>query len=131
MTVELHIAPHSATLLVRIWLWLSQIWGREAYIEAAESIFCLGPDDTLNGHRFQNIVCAQSLNRRQRRVLLRSIRAGLSLEQVKAWAQARRKSARFQIALSRYRGLAFLRFSHFSGDRLSLGAVCRAPLTPD
>jgi len=124
------------SLLARIWMWLSQIWGHETYIEAAESVFCLGLNDTLNGHRFQNLVPAQLLGRRERRMLARYTRLELSLDQVKAWIKARKKARRFQTDLARYYGLRFLRRAALTLSRaaqrgLGEGGLCNAPLTPD
>jgi len=124
------------SLLARIWLWLSQIWGRETYIEAAESVFCLGVDDTLNGHRFQGLHSAKGLNRQMRRLLARYTRLGLSLERIKAWVKARVKRQKFQTALLRYYNLAFFRSKARQASRIcrhDMGQdeLCKAPLTPD
>ena len=126
----------SLSLLARIWLWLSQIWGRESYEEAAKAVFCLGADDALNGHRFQNLISTDDLNRYRRRMLARYTRLELSLDQVKAWIKARKKARRFQTELARYYGLRFLRRAALTLSRaaqrgLGKGGLCNAPLTPD
>ena len=117
-------------------MWLSQIWGRETYIEAAESVFCLGANDTLGGHRFQNLIPAHVLSRRERRMLARYDRRGLSYAQAKAWMKARIKRQKFQTTLVRYYSLAFFsrvarRLSRICRNDVDRGEICKAPLTPD
>ena len=124
------------SLLARIWMWLSQIWGRETYIEAAKTVFHLSAEDRLNGHALQNLISAEGLNRYRRRMLARYTRLGLSLEQVKAWIKARNKAKRFQTDLARYYGLRFLeraalRLSRTIQLELGRGELCHAPLSPD
>ena len=155
MDFELHISSPSAlygnpgvnpskissdlsalSLLARIWMWFSQIWGRENYSAAAETVFHLGNEDRLNGHAFQNLISAEDLNRYRRRMLARYTRLGLSLEQVKAWIKARNKAKRFQTDLARYYGLRFFRCAALMLSRtiqreLSRGPLCHAPLCPD
>lgn len=151
MNFELHIVSPSASygdpgvtpsevsslsLITRIWMWLSQIWSRETFTQAGEAVFCLGPNDTLNGHRFQNQFSTEGLNRYRRRMLARYIRMGISLEQIKTWVQARRKAQRFQTALAGFFSLTFFRraarhLSRLNADERGIGEICNAPLTPD
>ena len=156
MDFELHISSPSAlygnpgvnpskissdfsglSLLARIWMWLSQMWGHESCpVTAAESVFCLGVDDALNGHIYQNLISADGLGRRERRMLSRYDRLGLSYAQAKAWMKARIKRQKFQTALLRYYGLRFFRcaalmFSRTMQRELSRGELCHAPLCPD
>ena len=155
MDFELHISSPSAlygnpgvnpskissdfsglSLLARIWIWLSQIWGRENYSAAVETVFHLSNEDRLNGHALQNLISAEDLNRYRRRMLARYTRLGLSLEQVKAWIKARNKAKRFQTDLARYYGLRFLEratlmLSRTSQLELGRGELCHAPLCPD
>jgi len=124
------------SLLARIWMWLSQIWGRETFTDAAESVFCLGMDDALNGHRLQGLLSAKGLNRQMRRLLARYTRLGLSLSQIKAWVKARVKRQKFQTTLLRYYSLAFFRSkarqaSRLWQQRLGQDELCNAPLFPD
>jgi len=124
------------SLLARIWMWLSQIWGRETYTEAAQAVFCLGADDALNGHRFQNLISTDGLGRRERRMLARYDRLGLSYAQAKAWMKARIKRQKFQTALVHYYSLAFFRrvahaLSRKAGHAFSQDESCKAPLSPD
>ena len=126
----------SLSLLARIWMWLSQIWGRETYIEAAESVFHLGPNDTLGGHRFQNLIPASLLGRRERRMLARYHRRGLSLSQVKGWTKARRKRLTFETGVPYYFSLAFFRnkarqLSRICSQGMGIAEPCKAPLSPD
>ena len=124
------------SLLARIWMWLSQIWSRESYGAAAETVFHLNAEDRLNGHALQNLISAEGLNRYRRRMLARYTRLELSLDQVKAWIKARKKARRFQTELARYYGLRFLRRAALTLSRaaqrgLGEGGLCNAPLTPD
>ena len=123
-------------LLARIWMWLSQIWGRESFTEAAESVFCLGPNDTLGGHRFQNLIPAHVLSRRERRMLARYHRLGLSLSQVKDWVKARRKRLKFETGVPYYFSLAFFRnkarqLSRICSQGMGIAEPCKAPISPD
>jgi len=151
MSFTLHIDPLSVpaddvsgstsefsglSLLARIWMWLTQIWGRETFTDAAQSVFCLGMDVALKGHRFQDLLPAGSLNRQRRRLIARYTRLGLSLYQIKAWVKARRKSHRFQTALAGYYCLAFFRskarrLSRTATQSLGQDELCKAPLSPD
>ena len=122
------------SLLVRVWMWLSQIWGRGGCEAAAETVFHLGLHDRLNGHAFQNIISAKDLNRQRRRLLARYTRLRLSAEQVKKWVRARRKAHRFDGPLARYYGLAFMRRMAFARALCFLPVLalcCHAPLSPD
>ena len=124
------------SLLARMWMWLTQLWGREAFAQSAEAVFCLGPNDILKGHKFQHLVSAEGLNRYRRRLLARYLRLGLSLSQIKAWVKARHKSRRFQTALAGYFSLTFFRRAARHRSRLwrqDLGRseACKAPLAPD
>ena len=117
-------------------MWLSQIWGRESYGAAAETVFHLSAEDRLNGHALQNLISAEGLNRYRRRMLARYTRLELSLDQVKAWIKARKKARRFQTELARYYGLRFFRRAALTLSRaaqhgFSEGNICNAPLTPD
>ena len=155
MDFELHISSPSAlygdpggnppkissevsnlSLLARIWMWLSQIWGRKSYGAAAETVFHLSSEDRLNGHAFQNLISAEGLNRYRRRMLARYTRLGLSLEQVKAWIKTRNKAKRFQTDLARYYGLRFFRLTALTLScaaqrELGRGELYNAPLFPD
>ena len=150
MSFTLHIDPPASygnpgvtpsefsglSLLARIWMWLSQIWGRESYGAAAETVFHLSAEDRLNGHALQNLISAEGLNRYRRRMLARYTRLELSLDQVKAWIKARKKARRFQTDLARYYGLRVLRRAALTLSRtaqhgFSEGNICNAPLTPD
>jgi len=151
MDFELHIASPSVpvddvsgsgsdfsslSLLARIWMWLSQIWGHETYSAAAETVFHLSNEDRLKGHALQNLVSAEDLNRYKRRMLARYTRLGFALSEVKAWVKARNKAKRFQTDLARYYGLRFLeraalRLSRTIQLELGRGELCHAPLSPD
>jgi len=122
------------SLTVRIWMWLSQIWGRESFCAAAEAVFCLGDEDALNtAPPFRpNRHMRRMIARRARGIMPASryayygmggpLRPGVSLAERYDWVIKRCRKTWFHTRHWKYYVIAFFRRSAFRRAR-----KCAAP----
>ena len=137
----------SLSLLCRIWIWLSQLWGG-TFCGAAEDVFCLAGDETLrNAHRYRGNRHARKMRARWARRMCPAarkarygqggpLRAGYSLAERRAWVQGRYPRSWFHWNHYKYYISGFfrrmaLRLSRNFWARGFCGDTCHAPLWPD